>query len=361
MKHLFRTVAPGLLSLALPLLSQTATAQAMTTPTGESSTVSLNRLDQDMRTVVFLWDAVKGTPLEELTPQDARQQIPVQEAAKLLARNSGVAMKPTPVGKVIDGMTITSQGGVQIPIRIFVPAGTGPFPVVVYYHGGGFVVATNDTYDESARHLCDDANAIVVEVEYRKAPEAPFPAAYYDALYSYLWTTQHIAAYGGNPNKVAVAGESAGGNLAAEMAIAGRDGLIPRPTAQLLVYPETTTNINQPSDLQFTSNQLPLYYAELPYFNGFYVPAGTSMSDPRLAPINNNLQNLPPATIIAAEVDPLVSDGQDYYAALQKAGSPVTYQMYTGVTHEFFGLGAVVSKARQAELFGAAQLAASFK
>ena len=130
--------------------------------------------------------------------------------------------------------------------------------MIVYYHGGGFVVATIDTYDESARHLCVDTHAIVVSVEYRKAPEAPFPAAYNDAIDAYRWVTNNIASYGGSANKVAVAGESAGGNLAAEVAIAGRNGVVQMPTHQLLVYPETTSNLKQESETLYTSSALPL-------------------------------------------------------------------------------------------------------
>lgn len=314
-----------------------------------------------MRNVVLLFDAIKGTHPEQLSPQDARQQFAIQDADKIIARGTGVAPSATPVGKVVDGMTIPGENGTLIPIRIYYPVGAGPFPVIVYYHGGGFVVATINTYDESARHLCVDTNAIVVAVEYRKAPEAPFPAAYNDAISSYRWVTNNIAAYNGTASKVAVAGESAGGNLAAEVAIAGRDGVVQKPTHQLLVYPETTTNLNQESNLLYTSSALPLYEAELPYYSAQFLQNSADMTNPQVAPILANLANLPPATIIAAEADPLMSDGQDYYSALLAAKDKVTYKLYKGTTHEFFGMGDVVTKARNAELFGAAQLAASFK
>ncbi len=357
MKHMLRRFTPGLL-LTASLIAAPGTVFAQNT-TGAGT--GLRKLDVDMLNVVELFDAIKGTRIDQLTPQDAREQFAPQSAAKLIARASGAAEAPTPVGKVVDGMTIPGQNGTQIPIRIYYPKGSGPFPVIVYYHGGGFVVATIDTYDESARHLCVDANAIVVAVEYRKAPEAPFPAAYNDAIDSFRWVTQNIAGYGGIANKVAVVGESAGGNLAAEVAIAGRDGLVQKPTHQLLIYPETTSNLNQSSNQMYTSSQLPLFQAELLYFDPLYLQNPADMSDPRAIPIDNNLSNLPPATIIAAQVDPLLSDGQDYYKALMSAGDQVTYKEYSGVTHEFFGMGAVVTKARRAEMFGAAQVAASFK
>ena len=328
-------------------------------PTPLTRAQILNRLAPNMRDVILLFDAIKGTHLEQLTPQDARQQFSAQDAAKLIARAKGIN-SATPVGKVVDGMTIPGQNGTQIPIRIYYPAGNGPFPVVVYYHGGGFVVATIDTYDESARNLCVDANAIVVSVEYRKAPEAPFPAARQDAIDAYRWVTGNIAAYNGIASKVAVAGESAGGNLAAEVSIAARNQDLQMPTHELLIYPITSSNLNQTSDVLYTNSTLPLYTALLPYFSSQYVQNPGDANSPQVAPINANLKKLPPTTIIAAELDPLMSDGQAYAAALQAAGDTVTYQLYTGTTHEFFGMGAVVEKARNAEQFGAAQLAASF-
>ncbi|MGI4758760.1 MAG: alpha/beta hydrolase [Janthinobacterium lividum] len=318
----------------------------------------LLRMDRDMAEVVLLYDAVKGTPIVNLTPQDARQQVSIQDTTKILARGEGKAEQPMAVGKVLDGLTVPGRGGNQIPIRIYVPAGNGPFPVVTYFHGGGFVIATIDTYDASARALCNYANAIVVSVEYRKAPEAPFPAARYDAIDAYQWVTKNITTYNGIASKVAVAGESAGGNLAIEVALAAR-GQFQAPTSQLLVYPLTSLNLTQLSDLTFTSSSLPLNTAGLKYFGALYAP-GADPSNPDVAPINADLHGLPPTTIIAAELDPLVSDGQAYAAKLTQQGDKVTYQLYTGVTHEFFGLGAVVNKAKAAEMFGAAKLAASF-
>lgn len=357
MNHL-RNVSFGLIATAtLALAPAFAHAQTTTNAAGDG----LNQLDPDMRTVVQVFDEIKGTPVIQLTPQDARQQFAAQDAAKIVARAGGAAEAPTPVGKVVDGMMIPGENDTKIPIRIYYPKATGTFPVIVYFHGGGFVVATIDTYDESARSLCVGANAIVVSVEYRKAPEAPFPAAYNDAITAYRWVTANIAKYDGIASKVAVAGESAGGNLAAEVAIAARNGEVQKPTHQLLVYPETTSNLNQSSNMRFTNPKLPLSEPELPYFDNLYLQDPGDKNDPRAVPIDNNLKGLAPATIIAAAVDPLLSDGQDYYKALMLANVPVQYRVYTGVTHEFFGMGAVVAKAKQAEMYGAAQLAASFK
>ena len=339
------------------LLAQAAPAAAVVPLTPAQINAML---DPQMANVITAYKMIMGTPLIKLTPQDARQQFSAEDAAKAVARATGAQLAPMPVGKITDGLTIEGSDGNQIPIRIYTPKGTGPFPVVVYYHGGGFVIATIDTYDASARALCDFANAIVVSVEYRKAPEAPYPAAEHDAVSAYKWTLYNIGNYDGNAAKVAVAGESAGGNLAAEVAIIAPHHGLRAPVHQLLIYPETTSDLSQTSDILY-ENAIPLNTAALHYFDGYYVPDPSKSHDTGVQPIYANVTGVAPATIIAAELDPLQSDGQAYAAKLKAAGVPVSYMLYTGTTHEFFGMGAVVDKALAAEKYGAAQLAASFK
>ncbi len=317
-------------------------------------------LDPQMKKVIDLFKTIAGTPIIDLTPQDARQQFSPQDAEKIIARTSGAAEAPMPVGKVTDGIQIPGYEGNQIPIRIYTPAGKGPFPVILYFHGGGFVIATIDTYDASPRALCDYANAIVVSVEYRKAPEAPFPAALRDAEAAYDWVTHNISHYDGIDTKIALAGESAGGNLATVLAMYIRDNNLRRPTHELLVYPITSGNLDQTSDILY-EHAIPLNTPMLTYFSSKYLPSPSLANDPQVASINGNLKDLPPTTIIAAQIDPLMSDGQAYYAKLLAAGNQAVYQLYPGTTHEFFGMGAVVEKAKAAEQFGAARLAASFK
>ncbi len=324
---------------------------------------SLNQLDADMHTVVQYFDIFRGTPIIDLTPQDARQQISIQDTAKLIARYTGDQLAPTPVGKVYDQVAITGIDGHQIPARVYMPIGPAPasgyYPVVLYFHGGGFVIATIDTYDESARNLANKANAIVVSVEYRKGPEQPFPDALRDADSSYPWVVNNIRMYGGNPNKIALAGESAGGNLATEVALHVRGTSLPKPVYQLLIYPVTSANVNQQSDKLYTSPLLPLNTPALPYFFKYYNPNNITNQD--IQPINADLRGLPPTTILAAQFDPLVSDGEVYATKLAAAGVKVDYQFYTGVTHEFFGLGSEVAKARTAEAYAGTVLAAAFK
>ena len=356
-----RIMRPFLIALSLSSLAPFAfvpVAKAQTSPlTAEQL---LGALDPDMRAVVQLYNVIRGTSPLDLSPPDARQQIPIQEADKILARATGTAERPLPVGSVIDGMSFANRTGQPIPVRIYEPAGAGPFPVVMYFHGGGFEIATIDTYDSSARALCNGAGAIVVSVEYRKAPEAPFPAAHDDAVDSYKWALHDIGSYNGLPGKIAVAGESAGGNLAIEVSLAARDLGLQLPTYQLLVYPVATQDVNQASDILYTDPVLPLTTPLLKLFGEIYLQDPAKVDTPEAAPFYANLSHLPPTTIIAAQEDPLVSDGEDLYAKLLSAENKVQYKLYTGVTHEFFGMGDYVKKAAVAEAYGAAQLKGSF-
>ncbi len=362
MSRLTRVLRPAALAAAVSACPSLLAQTAAPTFAPLVPFTSITQLDPDLQTVVHYYDIFRGTPIIDLTPQDARQQISIQDTAKLIARYTGDQLAPTPVGKIYDQVSATGIDGHQIPVRIYVPKSAPPasgyYPVVLYFHGGGFVVATIDTYDESARNLADDANAIVVSVEYRKGPEQPFPDALRDADSSYTWVVDNIRTYGGNPNKIAVAGESAGGNLATEVALHVRGASLPKPVYELLIYPVTSTNLDQKSDLLYTSPILPLNTPALPYFFKNYNPDMVTNQD--IQPINADLKGLPPTTIIAAQFDPLVSDGQVYATRLAAAGVVVDYQLYTGMTHEFFGLGSEVAKARTAEAYAGTVLATAF-
>jgi len=245
--------------------------------------------------------------------------------------------------------------------RVYTPEGQGPFPVVVYFHGGGFVIANLDTYDGSCRALCNAAEAVVVSVAYRLAPEAPFPAAVDDAFAATQYVIANTAEFGGEPGVVAVAGESAGGNLAAAVCLLSRDQGVPLPVHQLLVYPITTyAPEGEAAESIATFGQAaPLNAALLPWFQQFYQPDPTTVTASPLAAAD--LSGLPPATLVAAEIDVLQSQGRVYADALEAAGVDVEYTLYEGVTHEFFGLTMVVDKADQAVQAAAERLRASFE
>ena len=255
--------------------------------------------------------------------------------------------------------SITGAGG-EIPIRIYTPAGEGPFPVVFYIHGGGWVIADLDVYDSSPRALANAAQAIVVSSHYRQAPEHPFPASHEDVFAAYKWTRENAASFHGDPNRIAVAGESAGGNMAAAICLMAREQNVPLPLHQVLVYPVAGTDMNTPS-FKENANAKPLNQAMMEWFGKHELKNPSDKKDPRIDLLNANLSGLPSATIITAEIDPLRSGGEMLSDKLKAAGVKVEYKNYEGVTHEFFGMGAVLHESRDATKFAAKNLMKAFK
>jgi acetyl esterase/lipase len=261
------------------------------------------------------------------------------------------------VGTVVN-RTIPGPGG-PIPVRIYTPAGTGPFPVVVYSHGGGWVIATMDTYDSSARALTNAAQAIVMSIEYRKGPEHRFPAAHDDAFAAYQWALQNAASIGGDPSRVATAGESAGGGLAVATALMARDRGVRLPVHVLSIYPIADGDTQSPS-YQENASAKPLDRPTMEWFFRHYLRNAQDAADPRISLVDANLRGMPPHTIVNAEIDPLRSDGEELAARLRAAGVQVQQRTWAGTTHEFFGTGAVVADAREAVAFGGGALRAAF-
>ena len=262
------------------------TAHAQMTPqakinSGASTVTDMKKLDTDMKAVLDATTALGGKPIETLSAAEARQQPTPTDGVKTLLTQKG---KPTSDPMQVATKEIMVAGGAgQIPARVYTPtdakAGEA-LPVVVYYHGGGFVIATNDTYDSSARAISHGAKAIVVSVEYRKAPEAKFPAQQDDAFAAYKWVLANAGSIGGDPKKIAVMGESAGGNLAINTAIAARNAGVQMPLYEVLVYPMAGTDMNTPSYMD-SANAKPLNKAMMAWF---YQQATTpaDMADPRL-------------------------------------------------------------------------------
>lgn len=312
-----------------------------------------------MQQVLDSYASLNPKPLPKLSPEEARKQPTPADAVKALLKKEGKSTEPQPVGNVTD-RTIPGAGG-EIPVRIYTPKGNGPFPVLVYYHGGGWVIATIDTYDASARALCNAANCVVVSVEYRKAPEHPFPAAADDAFAAYQWVTQNAASINGDPKRIAVAGESAGGNLAAVTAMMAREKAAPMPVYQVLIYPVANHDFHTESYME-NANAKPLGREAMMWFYGHYLKDPAQADDPRASILKaEKLSKLPPATIITAEIDPLRSEGKMYAEKLREAGVDVRYRNFEDVTHEFFGMGAVLPEAKQAVQFAAEGLKQAFK
>jgi acetyl esterase len=285
-------------------------------------------------------------PIYTLTPQQARMNHTVKDAVMdLLAENN----IPAPVPQVDTmGTSIPVTGG-SIHARIYTPKnGTGPFPVIMYYHGGGWVIANIDVYDASAAALAEKVGAVVVSVGYRKGPEHKFPTAHNDAGQAYEWMLKNMATLNGDRTKIGVAGESAGGNLAANVSIMARDKGWVMPKHQLLVYPVANSDTTVASYKQYY-NAKPLDVPSIKWFLGHYLNNMAEAMDPRISLVAANLKGLPSTTIVAAQIDPLASEGMLLRDKLNDAGVKVGYEYYEGTTHEFFGTAAIVPEAQQAQ------------
>lgn len=329
-------------------------------PQGVSAVQPMSTPNAEMQEVLYQLNRLAAEPLENLTAREARNQPTAADAVKALLESRGESLAPEAVARVANRSIPSADPSVRIPVRIYTPQGEGPFPVVVYYHGGGFVIADLDTYDSSARALTNAAHAIVVSVHYRQGPENRFPTAHDDAYAAYRWTLANAKSFNGDARKVALAGESAGGNLAAAVAIRARDlRLQQMPVYQVLIYPVTNYALNSPSQQQNPDTR-PLNTPMLRWFYDKYLTGPADGEQPLFSVRRADLAGLPPATVITADIDPLRSEGQAYAHSLQAAGVPVDYKNYEGVTHEFFGMGAVLLEARQAVDQAATALRAAF-
>ncbi len=299
---------------------------------------------KDMQEVLDALGAMGGKPIETLSPAEARKQPGPPDAVKAVLVKEGKPVQ-IPVGKVED-RKITGPAG-QIPVRIYTPDGNGPFPVLVYYHGGGWVLGTLDTYDSSCRALASTGKHVVVSVDYRLAPEHKFPAASDDSFAAYQWVVKNAASINGDPKRVAVGGESAGGNLATVTALQARDKKVQMPTYQLIVYPVANHAFDTESYRQ-NATAKPLNADMMKWFSGHYLASPSDAANPYASPLRADLTGLPPATVITATIDPLMSEGKAYSDKLEAAGVKVRYKNYDGVTHEFFGMGAAVPASLEA-------------
>ena len=311
----------------------------------------------EMKKVLDKLASMNPKPLPQLTAPEARKGPTPADAAKAVLQDEGKRTKPEEVAKT-DDVRISGAAG-QIPARIYTPEGKGPMPVVVYFHGGGWVIADKDVYDSSPRALANLAKAIIVSVDYRQAPEHKFPAAHEDAFAAYQWVLDNAASIGGDPARIAVAGESAGGNLAAAVSLMARDRKARMPVAQLLVYPIAGYDFDTPS-YQENAAAKPLDRAGMQWFYQQYLNSPKDAQDPRISLVKADLHGLPETTLITAQIDPLRSEGQELAKNLEKAGVKVLSKNYDGVTHEFFGMGAVVAEAKDAEKFAAEGLKKAF-
>jgi len=306
----------------------------------------------EMAVVIEKLASLGGKPIETLTAEEARKQPTPTDAVMSVMKDQGIVM-PNALCDTV-GKQIPVTGGTT-HVRIYTPKqGKAPFPVIVYYHGGGFVIANIDVYNGGAQGLCEQTGAIVVSVEYPKGPEKKFPAAHTVAFDAYQWVLKNATSFNGNSGKVAVAGESAGGNLATNVSMMARDKKIMMPLYQVLVYPVANNDMNSESYVKY-ANAKPLNKAMMGWFVKNYASEAQA-ADPRISLVKANLKGLPKTLIIGAEIDPLQTEGKLLADKLKDAGVDTEYKLYDGVTHEFFGMATVVPEAKDAQGLAAKNL-----
>jgi acetyl esterase len=289
-------------------------------------------LDPQIAGILALLQQAGGGSLAGGSPEQARAYF---DTATITMRNPATL---APVRSTEDA-TIPGPGG-DIPIRIYRPDADGQVPTMAFFHGGGFVIGSIETHDDHARLLCRDVGMVVVSVDYRLAPEHKFPAGFEDCLAATQWAAANIATLGGDPDKLVVGGDSAGGNLAAAVALATRESG-PKLAAQFLIYPgvDFVEDADYPSRIE-NGEGLFLTAEDMVWFGEHYLNDETDRSDPRASMIHaQSLAGAPPAVIGTGEFDPLRDEGEAYGKALADAGLEVHVQRYDGLIHGFYGLG----------------------
>ena len=313
--------------------------------------------DPQMQAVLDKLASLGGKPIETLSPEEARKQPSPADAVKALMADQ----KKTGPEKVagVDEIKIELSTG-TIPGRIYKPEGTGPFPVILYVHGGGWVIADLDTYDATPRALANATGALVISTHYRQAPEHKFPVPLEDVFGSYVWTLGNAHRWNANTKKVAIVGESAGGNMAASVCLMALEKGVQAPVHQVLIYPVADTGMDTPSYRE-NAEAKPLNAAAMAWFakHTFAKPEDAMLPSVALLKVPS-FKGVPSATIITAQIDPLRSEGEMLAKRMQADGVNVIYQNYDGVTHEFFGMGAVVDKAKEAQALVASNLKSAF-
>jgi len=296
-------------------------------------------------TIAGWLDLMKGLP--------ALNTLPVPEARASLAAAAALAPPPPAVGHAADREVPGPHAPVRV--RLYTPFGIGPFPLVVYFHGGGFVIGDLESHDAACRHLCLAASSVVLAVDYRLAPEHPFPAPIEDCLAVTRWAAEHAGEIGADPRRIAVAGDSAGGNLATLVAIGVRDEGGPKLCAQLLNCPWVDTDMERPSYRENAEGYF-LTLDLMRWFEGHYLTKPEQRQDSRVAPLRSkSLAGLPPAYVLTAQYDPLRDEGEAYADALAVAGVPVVKKRVSGMIHDFpvLSLNVVPEAAEELAAFGA--------
>lgn len=294
----------------------------------------------DTRTAIIL-------KLANLTAKPGPAPAPAEMRARDEKFNKLLDDEQTPVNRVINQDIPGSAGA--IPVRIYVPENSGPLPVVLYFHGGGWVNGSLNTHDNISRKIARHGKVVVVAVDYRRAPEHPFPAPVEDCYAALQWASLHAADFGGDGTRLGVAGDSAGGNLAAVTALMARDRKGPKISAQVLMYPATNIDtMDTESHKNFATGYL-LTRAGMERFRDLYTPNPEDRTKPEVSPLlAGDLSGLPSALVITGEFDPLRDEGEAYADRLKKAGVKTTAKRYPGMVHGFIAAPRVLPQAELA-------------
>jgi acetyl esterase len=301
---------------------------------GRPITIDGDTLDPGLQLVLGLRERRGVRPFRSMTPEQARRYV---------AAESRIYAGPRPPVHSVHDLHVDGATG-PLPARHYVPPepdAAGPHPLLVFLHGGGFVVGGLETHDVPCRLLCRHAGVHVLSVEYRKAPEHPFPAAVHDATAALAWASHHAAELGADPARIAIGGDSAGGNLAAVATrLAVRDRHHPAPVLQLLLYPATDIESEWPSVQKFARGFY-LTRDDRDWYHEQYM-SGASEDDPLGSPLlSGDLEDLPLAFVVTAAFDPLRDEGEAYATALREAGSPVILRRVPGLVHGFINMTAI--------------------
>jgi len=309
---------------------------------GQPIEVDGQTLAPDIQALLAMARLAGSESFTEASSVDAARAYRLVEA-EIVAERPRIAMTR------VESLELPGPDG-PLAGRLYVPDGAAePGPLLVYFHGGGWVIGDLETHDGPCRFLAANSGTRVLAIDYRLAPEHPFPAAAEDAGAAYAWASANAGRLGADPDRIAVGGDSAGGNLAAVAALHARDAGLPLPAMQLLIYPVTVADEELPSRRTFGDGFL-LTRPDMDFFEGHYLPPGSDRSDPRVSALHADLSGLPPAYLAIAGFDPLRDEGVAFARRLEEAGVPVSLRLHPGLVHTFANLTAICPSARQAML-----------
>lgn len=303
---------------------------------GKPITIDGKTLDQQIQLMLRL-EKLEGPPVETL---------PITRGRKQIVSSAALAGGSQPIGAVTD-RTIDGPGG-KLSLRFYTPKGMrGAAPALFFIHGGGWIYGDLESHDAACRFLAEEAQVRVIAIDYRLAPEAPFPSGHDDCLTAWKWIVDNAQGLGIDPHRLAIGGDSAGGNMAAVISqTAVREGFH-APTFQLLLYPKTDFVVERPSYTSFANGFfLTKGFMDLATEN--YLLGDEDLADPRLSPLRNDVAGVAPAYVVTAGFDPLLDEGKEYADKLRDAGVSVEYRCEETLIHGFANLVAVGSKAPQA-------------